>query len=96
MSDPGTFTSRDIAVVGTFFFCEVCNVVCEYGDSAWAEHRTKLKFHRIKRMLLLRCSHCGSVVIDAYAEYSPERNEFWCKNCICNVGYVNFRTDELA
>lgn len=50
------------------------------------------KFHKMKRMLLLRCANCGNVVVDAYAEYSPERNQFWCKNCIGEVGYVTFRS----
>lgn len=92
MSTDSAFQSRELAVVGNFFFCEVCNVICEYGDSIWTEHRNDMRFHRMKRMLLLRCALCGDIVIDAYAEYSPERNEFWCKNCIGRLGYVNFRT----
>ena len=84
--------SREIAVAGSFFFCEVCNAVCEYGDPVWQEHQKEAKFHKMKRMLLLRCAHCGSVVVDAYAEYSLERNQFWCRNCIGEVGYLVFRS----
>ena len=87
-----SFQSRELAVMGNFFFCEVCNAVCEYGDPVWEEHQTELKHHKIKRMLLLRCANCGTVVVDAYAEYSPERNQFWCRNCIGTVGYLTFRS----
>jgi recombinational DNA repair protein (RecF pathway) len=86
------FRSRELAVAGNFFFCEVCNLVCEYGDPLWQEHQAQLRFHRMKRMLLLRCAKCGTVVVDAYAEYSPERNQFWCKNCIGELGYLKFRS----
>ncbi len=89
-----TFNSREFAVAGSFFFCEVCNAICEYGDPLWLEHHRETKFHRMKRMLLLRCAHCGNVVVDAYAEFSPERNQFWCKNCIGEVGYLAFRSLE--
>ena len=84
---------RDLAVTGSFFFCEVCNTVCEYGDALWEEHQKSMKFHKMKRMLLLRCWNCGSVVVDAYAEYSPEKNQFWCRNCISKIGYLAFRTE---
>jgi hypothetical protein len=86
------FESRELAVVGNFFFCEVCNAVCEYGDPVWEEHQKEMKFHKMKRMLLLRCWNCGTVVVDAYAEYSLERNQFWCRNCIEKVGYLKFRS----
>gem|GEM_PF-1161995 len=87
-----SFESRELAVVGNFFFCEVCNVVCEYGDPIWLEHQKEMKYHKMKRMLLLRCWNCGTVVVDAYAEYSLERNQFWCRNCIEKVGYLKFRS----
>jgi hypothetical protein len=87
-----TFASRESAVVGNFFFCEVCNAVCEYGDVVWVEHQQEKRFHKMKRMLVIRCWNCGVTVVDAYAEYSLERNQFWCKNCIEKVGYLNFRT----
>ena len=90
-TDTERFNSREIAVTGSFFFCEVCNAICEYGDLVWQEHQNETRFHKMKRMLLLRCAHCGSVVVDAYAEFSLERNEFWCKNCIGEVGYLTFR-----
>ena len=95
MPQPSTDTleARDLAVTGSFFFCEVCNTVCEYGDALWEEHQKSLKFHKMKRMLLLRCWNCGNVVVDAYAEYSPERNQFWCRNCISQIGYLAFRTE---
>lgn len=86
------FETRDLAVAGSFFFCEVCNLICEYGDVLWQEHQAELKFHKMKRMLLLRCWNCGSVVVDAYAEYSPERNQFWCKNCVSKAGHLKFRS----
>jgi hypothetical protein len=89
-----SFQSRELSVTGSFFFCEVCNSVCEYGDEIWKEHQNALKFHKMKRMLLLRCSVCKNVVIDAYAAYSPERNQFWCKNCIGKVGYLRFRSND--
>ena len=87
------FHTRELAVIGSFFFCEVCNVICEYGDAVWQEHQKESKFHKMKRMLLLRCAHCGNVVVDAYAEYSLERNQFWCRNCIEKVGYLRFRSE---
>src|SRR5208283_226166 len=87
------FETRDSAVTGSFFFCEICNTVCENGDPLWQEHQKSMKFHKMKRMLLLRCWNCGNVVVDAYAEYSPERNQFWCRNCITKVGYLAFRTE---
>ncbi len=31
--------------------------------------------------MILRCSRCGNMVTDSYAQYSPKRNQFWCKNC---------------
>ena len=85
---------RDLAVVGSFFFCEICNSVCEYGDSVWQEHQEDLKSHKMKRMLILRCWKCGSVVLDAHAEYSPERGQFWCRNCIGDAGYLKFRSHD--
>ena len=88
------FQKRELEVMGNFFFCEACNLVCEYGDPMWEEHQQQLKFHKMKRMLLLRCWNCGAVVVDAYAEYSPERNQFWCRNCIGEVGYLKFRSLE--
>lgn len=91
-SEPKSLQSRDLAVMGNFFFCEACNSVCEYGDPVWQEHQKELKSHKIKRMLLLRCANCGTVVVDTYAEYSPERNQFWCRNCIGDVGYLKFRS----
>ena len=91
-TDASTFKSRELAVVGSFFFCEVCNAVCEYGDQVWQEHQEEARFHQMKRMFLLRCRSCGNVVVDAYAEYSPERNQFWCKNCIGKIGYLKFRS----
>ena len=87
------FLKRELAVTGSFFFCEVCNLICEYGDPAWQEHQQQLKFHEMKRMLILRCWNCGKTVIDAYAQYSPERNQFWCRNCIEKTGYLNFRSE---
>jgi hypothetical protein len=90
-TDGTALESHELAVTGTFFFCEVCNAVCEYGDPVWMEHHQDLKFHKMKRMLLLRCASCGNVVVDAYAEYSPERNQFWCRNCIEKTGYLKFR-----
>jgi hypothetical protein len=69
LSETEAFQSRELAVAGSFFFCEACNSVCEYGDPVWQEHRKELKSHKIKRMLLLRCAVCGTVVVDAYAEF---------------------------
>lgn len=86
------FLSRGLAVTGSFFFCEICNLICEYGDLAWQEHQQQLKFHKMKRMLMVRCWNCGKTVIDAYAQYSPERNQFWCRNCIGDVGFLKFRS----
>ncbi len=91
-AEASDFKSRELAVVGSFFFCEVCNSVFEYGDSAWQEHHKDLKFHKMKRMLLLQCAQCKRVVVDAYAEYSPERNQFWCRECIGRIGYLKFRS----
>ena len=94
LTEVSDFRSRELAIAGNFFFCEVCNLVCEYGDPLWQEHQSQLKFHKMKRMFLLRCARCRKVVVDAYAEYSPERNQFWCKNCIGEAGYLKFRSAE--
>ena len=64
-STAGTLEERDLAVMGSFFFCEVCNTVCEYGDPLWVEHQNSMRFHKMKRMLLLRCWNCGNVVVDS-------------------------------
>jgi DNA-directed RNA polymerase subunit N (RpoN/RPB10) len=46
----------------------------------------------MRRVMILRCSRCGNVVTDSYAQYSPEKNRFWCKNCISEAGAETFHT----
>jgi hypothetical protein len=73
---------RDKAVLNTVYYCETCNVVIEPGDADISIHKKELPHHKMRRVMLLRCSRCGNVVTDSYAQYSPEKNQFWCKDCI--------------
>ena len=74
--------ARDRSVLDTIYYCESCNIVMERGDSDVVRHKNELPNHKMRRVLILRCSHCGNVITDSFAEYSPERNQFWCKSCL--------------
>ncbi|SRR5712692_7088261 len=73
---------REKSVLDTIYYCETCNIVIERADPDVAQHKKELQNHKMRRVMILRCGRCGNVVTDSYAEYSPERNQFWCKNCI--------------
>jgi len=73
---------RDKGILDTLYYCETCNTIIEPGDVDVARHKKELAHHKMRRVLVLRCAHCGNIITDSYAEYSPERNQFWCKNCL--------------
>jgi len=83
---------REKAVLNTVYYCETCNVIIEPGDADISIHKKDLPHHKMRRVMILRCGHCGNVVIDSYAQYSPERNQFWCKNCISETGTEAFHS----
>ena len=83
---------RDKAVLGTVYYCESCNIIIELRDADISIHKRDLPHHKMRRVMILRCSRCGNVVTDSYAEYSPEKNQFWCKNCISDVGAQAFHS----
>jgi len=81
---------RDRAILETIYYCESCNMVLEPGDSDVERHKRDLPLHRMRKVLIVRCGNCGNIVTDSYAQYGPERNQFWCKNCIIEVGVQTF------
>ncbi len=81
---------RDKAVLNTVYYCETCNMIIELGDADILIHKRDLPHHKIRRVMILRCGRCGNVVTDSYAEYSPEKNQFWCRNCISETGADEF------
>jgi len=83
---------REKAVLDTVYYCETCNVIIEPGDADISIHKKDFPHHKMRRVMILRCSHCGNVVTDSYAQYSPERNQFWCKNCISETGTEAFHS----
>jgi DNA-directed RNA polymerase subunit RPC12/RpoP len=83
---------REKAVLNTVYYCETCNLIIEHGDADISTHKRELPHHRMRRVMILRCSRCGSVVTDSSAEYSPEKNQFWCKNCISEAGAKAFHS----
>ena len=83
---------RDKAVLNTIYYCETCNIIIELRDADISIHKKDLPHHRMRRVMILRCSHCGNVVTDSYAQYSPEKNQFWCKNCISEAGIEAFHS----
>jgi len=85
--------ARDKAVLNTVYYCETCNVIVELGDADISIHKKDLPHHRMRRVMILRCSRCGNVVTDSYAEYSPEKNQFWSKNCISEAGVEAFHSN---
>jgi len=83
---------RDKAVLNTVYYCETCNIIIEPGDTDISIHKKELPHHKMRRVMILRCSRCGNVVTDSYAQYSPEKNQFWCKNCISEAGAAAFHS----
>ncbi len=83
---------RDKSVLDTIYYCETCNTVIEHGDPDVTTHKRDLPGHKMRRVMILRCGRCGNIITDSYAEYSPERNRFWCKNCIEEAGVLSFHT----
>ena len=83
---------RDKAVLNTVYYCETCNIIIELGDADISIHKKELPHHKMRRVMILRCSRCGNISTDSYAEYSPEKNQFWCKNCISETGAETFHS----
>ncbi len=83
---------RDKAVLNTVYYCETCNIIIEPGDVDVSLHKRELPHHKMRRVMILRCGLCGNVVTDSYAEYSPEKNQIWCKNCISEAGVEAFHS----
>ena len=83
---------RDKAVLNTVYYCETCNIIIETGDVDVSLHKQELPHHKMRRVMILHCGRCGNVVTDSYAEYSPEKNQFWCKNCISEAGVETFHS----
>ncbi len=76
---------RDKAILDTVYYCETCNIIIEPGDMDVERHKIELTHHKMRRVMILRCGHCGNVVTDSYAEYIAEKNQFWCKNCLSDT-----------
>src|SRR5712664_3254422 len=85
---------RDRAILETIYYCENCNMVLEPGDTDIERHKKELPHHKMRKVFIVRCGNCGNTVTDSHAQYSPERNQFWCKNCIAETGVRRFYTAE--
>jgi len=83
---------RDKSVLDTIYYCETCNQVIDRSDPDVLNHKKELPSHKMRRVMILRCARCLAIITDSYAEYSPERNQFWCKNCIGEAGVDSFHT----
>lgn len=83
---------RDKAILDTIYYCENCNMVLDLGDNEVQEHKKELPNHKMRKVFIVRCKRCGNIVTDSHAQYSPERNQFWCKNCIAETGVANFHS----
>ena len=76
----GWVDERDRAILDTIYYCESCNMILEPGDMDIERHKKDLPNHRMRKVFIVRCGNCGNIVTDSHAQYSPERNQFWCKN----------------
>ncbi len=83
---------RDKAILETIYYCENCNMVLEPGDIDVEQHKRDLPHHKMRKVFTVRCGHYGNIVTDSHAQYSPERNQFWCRNCIAEMGVQSFHT----
>ncbi len=81
---------RDKSILHTIYHCETCNTVMELDDPDIQHHKRDLPTHKMRRVLIVRCGRCGNFVTDSYALYSPEKNLFWCKNCVAEAGVEAF------
>src|SRR6266536_2649850 len=59
---------RDKAVLNTVYYCESCNIIIELGDADISIHKRDLPHHKMRRVMMLRCSRCGNVVTDRISE----------------------------
>ncbi len=57
-------------------------MVLDMGDPEVQQHKIDKPSHKMRRVQVVRCARCGQVVTDSYAQYSVERGQFWCKNCV--------------
>jgi len=83
---------RDKAILETIYYCENCNMVLEPRDIAVARQKKVSTRHKVRKVFIARCGHCGNIVTDSHAQYSPERSQFWCRNCIAEMGVQSFHT----
>jgi formylmethanofuran dehydrogenase subunit E len=83
---------RERGILDSVYYCETCNMIIEIGDEDVQRHKTELPHHKMRRVLSLRCGRCGNVVTDSNAQYSPEKNQFWCKNCVSDAGVHAFHS----
>jgi hypothetical protein len=47
---------RDKAVLNTVYYCETCNIIIEPGDADISIHKKELPHHKLRRVIILRCS----------------------------------------
>jgi len=73
---------RDKAILDTIYYCENCNMGLGSGDSDTERHKKELPHHKMRKVFIVRCGLCGNIVTDSHAQYSPEKNRFWCKSCL--------------
>src|SRR5438046_10044725 len=69
-------------------------MVLEPRDIDVEQHKKDLPHHKMRKVFIVRCGHCGNIVTDSHAQYSPERNQFWCRNCIAEMGVQSFHTSQ--
>ena len=83
----GWVDERDSAILDTIYYCESCNMVLEPGDIDIDRHKKDLPNHKLRKVLIVRCGHCGNIVTDSHAQYSPQLNRFWCKSCLFSTSF---------
>ena len=83
----GWVDERDRAILDTIYYCESCNMVLEPGDIDIDHHKKDLPSHKLRKVLIVRCGHCGNIVTDSHAQYSPQLNRFWCKSCLFSTSF---------
>src|SRR5438552_7069577 len=64
---------RDKAILETIYYCENCNMVLEPRDIDVEQHKKDLPHHKMRKVFIVRCGHCGNIVTDSHAQYSPRK-----------------------